>query len=776
MSRRAGSGSARKKIEKSIDLGGRKLTLQTGVLAGQASGAVLASYGETVVLATVVGAPLKQDLGYFPLSVEYQERLYAGGRIKGSRWVKREGRPSDDEILSGRLIDRSIRPLFPKSYEKEVQVMLTVLSVDMKNDPTIVASIATSAALSISPIPWKGPVATLRIGKKNGTYFVNPQVSELAFSDMDLIVSVTDKSIIMIEAGAREVTEEKILEGVEFAQKEGQKVLDLIGEFTKEAGKEKEPVPIDKISEDLKSKIKKIAGGKIPEILKQMAVHEGGTEDIEELKKALAEELVEEKTDAIWKALEAILRQESRKLTLEGKRVDGRKFDETRKLFSEVGVLPRTHGSAIFQRGQTQVLTVATLGAPSLGQLIESAEGEESKHYLHHYSMPPFSTGEVGRIGSPSRREIGHGALAERALFPVIPAEAVFPYTIRLVSEVLSSNGSTSMAATCGSTLALMDAGVPITAPVSGIAMGLVVEGKDFVILTDINGMEDYLVGDMDFKVTGTEKGVTALQLDVKTLDLTTLILKEAFAQAKKGRAEILKSILVTLPSAREKVSPLAPKIKVVKVPVEKIGEVIGPGGKMIKKIIAETGAEVEVEGDGSVNISGINEEAVNLAASRVEALVKEVKPGEIYEGEVKRIQPFGAFIEILPGKEGMVHVSDMSEGFVKDPNEVVSFGQKVKVRVKEIDDLGRINLSMRMDPSTDRPREPHFVPHGGTSRGSDSFGGSRRDFGRGPRREYSSRPRFSSGGRSGFARDDRSSGPHFPTSRLVSDKKDFGR
>jgi len=770
MSRRAGSGSARKKIEKSIDLGGRKLTLQTGVLAGQASGAVLASYGETVVLATVVSAPLKQDIGYFPLFVEYQERLYAGGKIKGSRWVKREGRPSDDEILSGRLIDRSIRPLFPKSYEKEVQVMLTVLSVDMKNDPTIVASIATSAALSISPIPWKGPVATLRIGKKNGTYFVNPQVSELAFSDMDLIVSVTDKSIIMIEAGAREVTEEKILEGVEFAQKEGQKVLDLIGEFTKEAGKEKEPVPIDKISEDLKSKIKKIAGGKIPEILKQMAVHEGGTEDIEELKKALAEELAEEKTDAIWEALEAILRQESRKLTLKGKRVDGRKFDETRKLFSEVGVLPRTHGSAIFQRGQTQVLTVATLGAPSLGQLIESAEGEESKHYLHHYSMPPFSTGEVGRIGSPSRREIGHGALAERALFPVIPAEAVFPYTIRLVSEVLSSNGSTSMAATCGSTLALMDAGVPITAPVSGIAMGLVVEGKDFVILTDINGMEDYLVGDMDFKVTGTEKGVTALQLDVKTLDLTTLILKEAFAQAKKGRAEILKSILVTLPSAREKVSPLAPKIKVVKVPVEKIGEVIGPGGKMIKKIIAETGAEVEVEDDGSVNISGINEEAVNLAASRVEALVKEVKPGEIYEGEVKRIQPFGAFIEILPGKEGMVHVSDMSEGFVKDPNEVVSFGQKVKVRVKEIDDLGRINLSMRMDPSTDRPREErprrsHYASgYTGASQGRDSFGGPRRDFGRRP---YSPRPGFQ----------DRSSGPHFPTSRLADDgKKDFGR
>lgn len=761
--------------QKSIELGGRKLTLQTGQLAEQASGAVLASYGETVVLATVVSAPLKQDLGYFPLTVEYQERLYAGGRIKGSRWVKREGRPSDDDILSARLIDRSIRPLFPKNYKKEVQVVITILSVDMENDPTIVSALATSAAIAVSPIPWKGPVATLRVGKKDGTYFINPQVSEASFSDMDLVVSSTESSILMIEAGAREVSEDDILGGIEFFQKEAKKVIKLIDDFSGEVAKEKEVLAPDKLSESLKGKVKKIIKSDIPTILKQMAIHEGGNMALEDLKSALIKELAEEKPDQILAALEKILKEEARKTTLLGKRVDGRKLNEVRKLSSEVGILPRTHGSAIFQRGQTQVLNVTTLGAPSLGQLIESAEGEESKRYMHHYSMPPFSTGEAGRMGAPSRREIGHGALAEKALFPVIPVEEKFPYTIRVVSEVLSSNGSTSMASVCGSTLSLMDAGVPITSPVSGIAMGLIIDGKDHVVLTDINGMEDYLVGDMDFKVAGTAKGITALQLDVKTLDLTTAILKEALAQAKEGRAFILESILKTLSSPREKVSTFAPKIKVVKVPVEKIGEVIGPGGKTIKKIIAETGAEVEVEDDGSVNISGINEEAVVAAVSRVEALVKEVKAGEIYEGVVVRIQPFGAFIEILPGKDGMVHVSDMSDSFVKDPSEIVSIGQKIQVRVKEIDDLGRINLSMNMDPTKDKPKEDRGPRREGGFRGNDrgGFGGRRsygdrggRSFG-GGRRDFSPRPRFG----------ERSSGPHFPTSRLVNDdKKDFGR
>lgn len=761
-----------KKIEKSIELGGRKLTLQTGLLAGQASGAVLASYGETVVLATVVSAPLKQDIGYFPLFVEYQERLYAGGRIKGSRWVKREGRPSDDEILSGRLIDRSIRPLFPKTYKKEVQVMATVLSVDMENDPTVVAAIGTSAAIAISQIPWKEVVVTLRVGKIDGKYVVNPLVSQMVNSSIDLVVSGTEKSILMVEAGAKEATEEEMLEGIEFAQKEGKKVISFINEFAEVTGKKKEAVSEDEITTELKSKIKKIAGDRLGEILKEMALHEGNGGIFEEVRSAVIAELSEESPALVAGAFEKVLKEEARKLTLSGKRVDGRKFDEVRALSSEVGVLPRTHGSAIFQRGQTQVLTVATLGAPSLGQLIESAEGEESKHYMHHYSMPPFSTGEVGKVGSPKRREIGHGALAERALLPVIPTEDKFPYTIRLVSEVTSSNGSTSMASTCGSTLALMDAGVPIISPVSGIAMGLVIDGKEHAVLTDICGMEDYLVGDMDFKVTGTEKGITTLQLDVKTLDLTHAILKEALTQAKKARAEVLESMLLTLRGPREKVSAFAPKIRVVKIPVEKIGEVIGPGGKIIKKIIAETGAEVEVEDDGSVNISGIDGAKVDAAVTMVENLVKEVKAGEIYEGVVARIQPFGAFIEILPGKDGMVHVSDMSEGFVKDPNDVVKIGQKVQVRVKEIDDLGRINLSMNMDPSKDRPKEERNGGHNG-------FGG-RRDFGRSGG--------FNRGGRGGFDRNrggysprprfggERSSGPHFPTSRLVNDKKDFGR
>jgi len=770
-----------KKIEKTIELGGRKLTLQTGLLASQASGAILVSYGETVALTTVVSAPLKQDIGYFPLFVEYQERLYAGGRIKGSRWVKREGRPSDDEILSGRLIDRSIRPLFPKSYKKEVQVMATVLSVDMENDPTIVASIGTSAAIAISQIPWKEVVVTLRVGKIDGKYVINPPISQMPNSSMDLIVSVTEKSILMVEAGTKEVTEDEILEGIEFVQKEAKKVIAFINEFAETCGKKKEGVPADEITMELKTKIKKIAGDKVGEILKEMALHEGSGGIFEEVRSAVIAELSEEAPALVTSAFEKVLKEEARKITLKGKRVDGRKFDEVRTLSGEVGILPRTHGSAIFQRGQTQVLTVATLGAPSLGQLIESAEGEESKHYMHHYSMPPFSTGEVGKVGSPSRREIGHGALAERALLPVIPTEEKFPYTIRLVSEITSSNGSTSMASTCGSTLALMDAGVPITSPVSGIAMGLVIDGKDHAVLTDICGMEDYLVGDMDFKVAGTQKGITALQLDVKTLELTHAILKEALERSKKARAEVLKSILATLKGPREKVSAFAPKIRVVRIPVEKIGEVIGPGGKIIKKIIAETGAQVEVEDDGSVNISGIDGAKVDAAVTMIENLVKEVKAGEIYEGTVARIQPFGAFIEILPGKDGMVHVSDMGEGFVKDPNDVVKMGQKVQVRVKEIDDLGRINLSMNMDPSKDKPKEERGPRREGGFRGNDrgSYSGGGRSFNRGgdrggsfggPRRDFSPRPRFDRGERS-------SGGPHFPTSRLVNDnKKDFGR
>jgi len=745
-----------KKAEKIIELGGRKLTLKTGVLAEQATGAVLASYGETVVLATVVAAPLKADLGYFPLMVEYQERLYAGGRIKGSRWVKREGRPTDEEILSARLIDRSIRPLFPESFKKEVQVALTVLSVDMENDPSILSAIATSAALAVSNIPWKGPIGVVCVGMKEGVYFTNPVDAEMMVSEMDLVVSGTKDAVLMIEAGAKEVSEEEILGGIEHAQKEIGKIIEAIEDLAKEVGTKKEVTSEEKVDAKLVSVVKKLAADKLPKIVEGMVLVEGGRSlEYQELMEAVLDNVSENERIYVPGILEKLKKEYVRALVLSGKRLDGRKHTEIRKLSSQVGILPRTHGSAIFQRGQTQVLTVATLGAPSLEQLLESAEGEASKRYMHHYSMPPYSLGETGRMGFPSRRDIGHGALAERALLPVIPSEEAFPYAIRVVSEVMSSNGSTSMASVCGSTLALMDAGVPVASPVSGIAMGLVIEDKKVAILSDIIGMEDFN-GDMDFKVAGTQKGITALQMDVKTLNLTAKILKDALAQAKEGRAFILKSILETLPSPREKVSLYAPKIKVVKIPVEKIGELIGPGGKMIRKIIAETGAQVEVEDDGSVSISGSTDEALAKGVERVEALTKEVVAGEIYDGEVKRIQPFGAFVEILPGKDGLVHVSDMADEFVKDPSEKVSIGDKVKVRVKEIDDLGRINLSMRMDPSKDKPK------------------GERRDFGpRGKRFDYNrggERPKFSRGPRQG-------GGPHFPTSRLLHEEpKDFNR
>ncbi len=734
-----------KKIEKTIDLGGRNLTLTTGTLAEQASSAVLAKYGDTVVLATVVASENDTVLDYFPLTVDYQERLYAGGRIKGSRWVKREGRPTDDEILSARLIDRSIRPLFPKTYKKDVQVIVTVLSVDLENDPTIPSAIAVSAALSSSPIPWDGPVSILKVGMKDSSYFINPLVSEMIYSDMDLIVSCSKKAIVMLEAGAKEVSEEKILEGIKFAQEESKKVISFIEDFAKEVNNKKLAVPEDLITEDIKKKVKKLTNDRLDDLVKSFVELEGG-QSIWEVKKAVMAEFDEKEQKIAGEALEKILKEKVRKDILSGKRPDGRKLDEIRQITCEVGVLPRTHGSAIFKRGQTQVLNVATLGAPSLSQLIETAEGEETKRYIHHYSMPPFASGEVGRVGSPSRREIGHGALAERALEPVIPSEEVFPYAIRLVSEVMSSNGSTSMASTCGSTLSLMDAGVPITSPVSGIAMGLIIENdKKFVVMSDIMGLEDFM-GDMDFKVTGTKDGVTAIQLDVKTLNLSIEILEEALKQAKKGRAHILDIMLKTIKTPREKVSTFAPKIQVVKVPVEKIGEVIGPGGKTIKRIIAETGAQVEVNNDGSVNISGIDAEAVNKAVSEVEALVKEVKSGEIYTGEVKRIQPFGAFVEILPGKDGLVHISDMSEGFVKNPEDVVKIGDKVEVRVKEVDNLGRINLSMLLDPSKDKEKNQPV------RRFNDHNNGKR------------------------FPDRTKSSGPHFPTSRFLGNKKGFSR
>lgn len=750
-----------KKVEKTIELGGRKLTLSTGELAGQASGAVLATYGETVVLATVVGAPLQQDLGYFPLSVEYQERLYAGGRIKGSRWVKREGRPTDDEILAGRLIDRSIRPLFSEAYKKEVQVVVVALSVDMENDPKVLGSVAASAALAISEIPWSGPVGTIQVGLKDGKYQTNPLASDMENSDLDLVVSSTKDAVVMIEAGAKEVEEKVILGAIDHAKSEADVLNKVIVEMASEVGIKKEVLVGKKEDKALKAKIAKELKPHLSNLVKASASHERNSG--KEIKDALIEKFNEVDPKVILNLFESIFKSEMRATILSGTRADGRAHTDIRSLSSRVGVLPRTHGSTIFNRGETQALSVTTLGSPSLHQLIETAEGEETKRYIHHYSFPPYCVGEAGKMFGPKRREIGHGALAERALLPVIPDESVFPYTIMVVSEIMSSNGSSSMASTCGSTLALMDAGVPLTSPVSGIAMGLVVKSdKEYAILSDIMGVEDHY-GDMDFKITGTKKGITALQLDVKTLNLTPKLLKEAVNQAKEGRAYILASMLKTIKEPRKKLSEFAPKIKSITIPMEKIGELIGPGGKNIKKIMADTGTQVDVEDDGVVSITGIDESRVDEALAQVEAVTKDAVVGEIYDGEVVRIQPFGAFVNILPGKDGLVHVSDMADEFVDDPNTIVKIGDKVKVRVLKVDEMGKIGLSLRMDPSKDK-KEGERGGRSGSGRGGGSRGGyqprSRQPFSR-------NRNDNRSGGRPSGSR---SSGPHFPTSRYMSD------
>jgi len=682
-----------RKTSTEIEIGGRKLVLETGGVAEQANASVLARYGDTMVLATVVSKTLSEHPGYFPLYVEYVERLYAGGRIKGSRWVKREGKTSDEGILSARLIDRSIRPLFPKGYQNdEVQIVSTVLSVDSENDPALLAAVASSAALAISDIPWNGPVGIVRVGMRAGSFFVNPTDSELEYSDLDLILAADKENIFMIEAGAKEVSEDKLIEAIKFGQAEIQKIINGIAKLRKDIGKAKRK--IENEDGEIRKLINEKFGESIRLLVQDSSILQTKVPGLEEIALEIHESFPDFPKHKILYAVEAILKDHIREKLLAGKRLDGRKSEQIRDIEAQVAVLPRTHGSAIFSRGKTQVLTVTTLGSPSMEQLIESPEGEETKRYMHHYFMPAYATGETGRFGYPSRREIGHGALAERALLPVIPPEDKFPYTIRVVSEVLSSNGSTSMASVCGSTLSLMDAGVPIAKPVAGIAMGLLIESKKVVILSDISGIEDAM-GDMDFKVAGTRDGVTAIQLDVKTNDLTAEVLERALLQAKEGRIFILDKMTKTISSPRQKISIYAPKIVVLHVPVEKIGDVIGPGGRTIRKIISETSAQVEIEDDGSISISGVDEESVSRAVSIIEGLTREVKPGEIFEGEVKRIVPFGAFVEILPGKEGLVHISDMSENFVEDPNQVVSIGQKVKVKVKEIDELGRINLSM---------------------------------------------------------------------------------
>lgn len=693
-------------ISQSIMLGNSELILEHGRFAAQANGAVVGRMGDTMVLATVVASRKESSLDYFPLSVEFLERLYAGGRISSSRFIKREGRPSDNSILTARLIDRSIRPLFPDGFKNEVQVVVTVLSVDLENDPDILGVVTASAALAISDIPWNGPLAAVRLGWKDNEYLLNPVDEVMKVSLMDLVVSGTKNEVVMVEAGMNEISEEVVIDGLEEAQKFNKVIVAGIEELVKKVGKEKFEFSKSEISQEDKDSVTTVALPLINEMVELAAQKKLNKEDaLGELKKQVEEKLNETATDSkpapskvvIGELSEKLFKKSIRNNTINtGKRADGRAYDQVRELEIEVGLIPRTHGSAMFQRGMTQTLTTVTLGSPSLEQLIEGPAGEEKKRYMHHYNFPPYSVGEARRMGSPGRREIGHGALAERALVPVIPSQEDFPYAIRVVNEIMSSNGSSSMASVCGSSLALMDAGVPIKAAVAGVAMGLMTneEGTQYAVLTDIQGLED-ATGDMDFKVAGTSKGITALQMDIKLSGLKHEWLKNAIMQAKEGRMFILKAMLDKISEARSTLSKYAPRVVMLKIDPETIGMVIGGGGKTINQIINQCGVAIDIEDDGTVLISGTDDDGMERAQNWIISLTKEVKVGEVYEGVVKRILAFGAFVEILPGKEGMVHISKLAPHRVDRVEDVVQLGDTVTVRVDEIDSERRINLTM---------------------------------------------------------------------------------
>jgi polyribonucleotide nucleotidyltransferase len=691
----------KKIIKKEIKINGKTIQFEIGRFAQQANAAVLGRMGDTIVHATVVCGKERDDIDWFPLQVEYQEKLYAGGKIKGSRWVKREGRPSDEAILTARLIDRSIRPLFPDGFKKEVQVVITVLSVDGENDPDVLALCTASAALSISDIPFEGPVAAVRVGEKEGSFFVNPAYVERDFSNLDLVVAAKKDSLVMVEAGANEVGEEKMVEALEYAFNQVKPVLDAIEKLTKSMGRKKQAFVAPKEDAGLKAKLAKKYASQIKGLVVKSDDERANRERVGDFIDTVFADYPDNSKKEMANLIYAILKEKTRaQILTKGTRGDGRKMDVVRELNINTGVLARTHGSAVFSRGATQALSIVTLGSPSLGQQIESMEGEEEKRYMHHYFFPPYSVGEAGRFGWPSRREVGHGALAERALEPVIPNEDDFPYAIRVVSEIMSSNGSTSMASVCGSTLSLMDAGVPIKKPVAGIAMGLIKDKKSdkYLVLTDITGAEDH-IGDMDFKVAGTKDGITALQMDIKIKGVSNKLLKEALQAAKKARLHILEKMLSVLAEPRKKLSQYAPQISLLQIDPEKIGEIIGPGGRMIRQITGETDTMIDVDDDGRVTITGESKDGVARAIDWVEGLTRELQVGEVFEdAEVKRILDFGAFVEVLPGKEGLVHVSRMSTKYIKHPDAVVKVGDRVKVHVSEIDAMKRVNLSMLFD------------------------------------------------------------------------------
>jgi len=683
-----------------MEWAGRKLAVEIGQLAKQANGAVLVRYGDSGVLSTATASKEPKTVDFFPLTVNYEERLYAVGKIPGG-FIKREGRPSEKAILASRLIDRPIRPLFADGFRNEVQVVSIVMSVDQDCPTEMAAMFGSSLALSISDIPFEGPIAGVIVGRVNGEFIINPTVEQTEQSDMHLTVAGTKDAINMVEAGANEVPEEIMLEAIMYGHEEIKRLIAFQEEIVAKVGKEKMEIVLFELDSQLESEVRQMCESSMIDAIQVQEKHARENAITEVKNKVLAafeekENIDDETIKQVKKILDKMVKEEVRRLITEDKvRPDGRKIDEIRPLSSDVGILPRTHGSGLFTRGQTQALSVCTLGALGDVQILDGLGIEETKRFMHHYNFPPFSVGETGFMRGPGRREIGHGALGERALEPVIPNEQDFPYTIRLVSEVLESNGSTSQASICGSTLAMMDAGVPIKAPVAGIAMGLVKSGEHYTILTDIQGMEDHL-GDMDFKVAGTEKGVTALQMDIKIEGLSRQILEEALQQAKRGRMQILDHMMSTISKPRTELSVYAPKILTMAINPDKIRDVIGPSGKQINKIIEETGVKIDIEQDGTIFISSANEEMNKKAKKIIEDIVREVVVGQVYLGKVKRIEKFGAFVEIFNGKDGLVHISELAEERVKKVEDVVKIGDEILVKVTEIDNHGRVNLSRK--------------------------------------------------------------------------------
>ena len=681
-------------------IGGKLLELEIGKVCELANGQVMVRYGDTVVNVTACASKEpRPDIDFFPLSCDYEEKMYAAGKIPGG-FIKREGRPSEKAILNSRLMDRPLRPLFPKGFFNDVQVVATVMSVDDDAPSEIAAMIGSSVALAISDIPWEGPTGSVLIGMVDGQFIVNPSLEQREASTMHLVVSGTKEAIMMVEAGAQEVPEDTILDAIMFAHEEIKKIVEFIEEIVKEVGKPKMEIELYKVPEDIEAAVREYAEDKMRAAIQTYDKMER-LDAVEAETKEHFEEIYPDNGKDIGNVLYTITKEQVRKMILDdGIRPDNRKRTEIRPIWCDTHVLPRTHGSGLFKRGQTQVLSVATVGPLSEAQTIDGINEQTEKRYMHHYNFPPYSVGEAGRMKSPGRREIGHGALAERALLPVLPSEEDFPYAIRVVSEVLSSNGSTSQASVCGSCLALMDAGVPIKAPVAGIAMGLIERVEEdgsskMAILSDIQGMEDFL-GDMDFKVAGTAKGVTAIQMDIKVHGLSKEVLQNALKQAYEGRMHIMKEMLDELPAPREEMSPYAPRIISMHIDPDHIRTVIGPGGKTINRIIAETGVKIDIDDTGLVYIAAPDMKSAEAGVREIELLTKEPEPGEIYEGKVTRIMNFGAFIEILPGKEGLLHISKMAKHRVEKVEDEMNIGDIVKVKVTEIDSQNRINLSRK--------------------------------------------------------------------------------